>query len=80
MKALKKLRQEMGMTQANLAQKMGVTQSMVAKWEAGSSCPRGEVLVRLASLLHCTIDELFGREPGAPAAGGQDSVRWNERG
>lgn len=74
MKTLKKLRQEMGMTQENLAQKMGVTQSMVAKWEAGSSCPRGEVLVRLANLLHCTIDELFGRAPSAPAVGGQDSA------
>lgn len=62
MQALKEMRRKRGMTQASLAQKMGVTQSMVAKWEAGGSCPRGEVLTRLADLLHCSIDELFGRK------------------
>ena len=65
MQGLKKLRLNRKMTQVELAQRMGVTQSMVAKWETGDSYPRGETLTRLANLLHCTIDELFGRgEPG----------------
>ena len=58
---LKNLRYRESMTQENLAQKLGVTQSMIAKWENGGSYPRGEMLTRLADVLHCTIDELFGR-------------------
>lgn len=63
LRGLKSLRRKDAMTQGDLAQKLGVTQSMVAKWEAGASYPRGEMLSRLADVLNCTIDELFGREP-----------------
>ena len=63
LRGLKNLRRKNTMTQEDLAQKLGVTQSMVAKWEAGASYPRGEMLFRLANVLNCSIDELFGREP-----------------
>ncbi len=61
MKALKLLRLQQNMTQAELAQKMGVTQSLIAMWEREASMPSASKLPELADLLHCTIDELYGR-------------------
>lgn len=69
MQGLKKFRLKKNMTQAELAQQMGVTQSMVAKWEIGDSYPRGETLTRLADLLCCSIDDLFGRSVGPEERG-----------
>lgn len=63
MKGLKEMRRGAGLTQADLSKTLGVTQSTVAMWECGVSYPRGEMLTKLADVLHCTIDELFGRIP-----------------
>lgn len=72
MNAIKSLRERNGLSQRALADGVGVTQQAVAKWEAGGAYPRGEVLAVLADLLHCTIDELFGR--GESAGPEQDSA------
>lgn len=56
-------RKKAGLTQKELAEKLGVDQSAVSFWETGRSAPRGAKLFRLADILNCTIDELFGREP-----------------
>lgn len=59
---LKELRKKAGYSQMELAKQIGVTQSNVAKWETGNYYPRPALLPVLADLLHCTIDDLFGRE------------------
>ena len=60
--ALKKIRSQANMTQVELARQLNVAQSSVAAWENNeSSYPRAELLPALADLLHCTIDDLFGR-------------------
>lgn len=61
MNNIKLLRRRSSVSQQELAGKVGVTQQAVAKWETGKSYPRGETLVKLASVLGCTIDELFGQ-------------------
>ena len=62
MKKFKELRQAVGATQTQIAEKLNVAQSTVATWENNeSSYPRAELLPSLADLLHCTIDDLFGR-------------------
>ena len=62
MVALKKIRSQANMTQVELAKRLNVAQSSVAAWENNeSSYPRAELLPALADLLHCTIDDLFGR-------------------
>ena len=52
-------RERVGLTQAALAQKIGVTQQAVASWEAGKTLPRPSMLLRLADVLGCTVDELL---------------------
>ncbi len=69
MKCLKELRQKCGYTQIILAEKMGVSQSSLAGWETGDSFPAAEKLPKLADILGCTIDQLYGRgEPERPSA------------
>lgn len=60
---LKELRRTKSMTQADLARMIGVTQSVVAQWERGATMPNAAKLPELASMLNCTIDDLFGRTP-----------------
>lgn len=60
---LRVLRQERGLTQAQFASKIGTHQNTVSQWESGKRNPPSSILPRLASVLGCTIDELFGRSP-----------------
>lgn len=66
---IKTLREGKGLRQEELAHILGVSRSAVAMWETDKSYPRGETLAKLASVLDCTIDELYAREPP-----GQDSA------
>lgn len=61
MKNLQVLRRKNNFTQAEVAITLGVSASSVAKWETTNTFPRAELLPALADLLHCTIDDLFGR-------------------
>lgn len=62
---IKEKREQLGITQAELAKEMGVDQSAVCLWETGKTCPRGKLLPRLAGLLKCSIDELMKADESA---------------
>ena len=66
MNGIQNLRMQKGITQIQLASDLGVDKSTVAKWETGKAFPRADLLPKIADLLGCSIDQLFGRE--APAA------------
>lgn len=51
------------MTQAELAARLCVDPSSVAKWETEKAYPRADMLPKIASILGCTIDELYADEP-----------------
>ncbi len=53
------LREQKGMTQAELAQRLSVTPAAVSKWENGESKPRIETLFQLAEILGVTAEELM---------------------
>lgn len=52
-------REKVGFTQREVAEKLGVDQSAVSLWETGKTAPRVSVLVKLAGLYCCTVDELL---------------------
>ena len=54
---IRRLREERGLTQKQLASKLFVSDNVVSKWERGESLPDPETLARLA--------ETFGVEVGA---------------
>ena len=56
------LREQKGMTQAQLAQMLNVTAAAVSKWENGESKPRIETLFSLAQILGVSAEELMAGE------------------
>lgn len=62
LRGLRALRKARGMSQEDLATALGVRQGTVSAWEKGINFPRASVLVALAALLECTLEELL-RDP-----------------
>ena len=58
---LKAARTAAHLTQDQLAQQMGRHLKTIMNWEQGIAVPEFEDLVKLADLLHCSIDFLTGR-------------------
>lgn len=86
---LYKLRQEAGFTQAYVAHKVGVTNKSVSKWENGASKPSTNVLRKLATLFHVSVEELLTLKEekampdikkivitGGPCAGKTTAMSW----
>lgn len=57
---LKYLRNERGYTQNYLAKKMDVSQNTIVRWENGYKSPTKDHLIKLADLLHVSLDYLVG--------------------
>lgn len=57
------LREEAGISQAQLAKKLDVTRSSVNAWEMGLSTPTTQYVVALAKLFHVSADYILGTEP-----------------
>lgn len=60
---IKRLRQEHGMSQDELASRVHVVRQTVSKWERGASVPDAETLRALAETLGVTPNELLGHGP-----------------
>lgn len=61
---LKKLRQQEGLTQQQLANKLGVTKSVISYYELQERYPSPDVLTKLARIFHVSTDYLLGIEKG----------------
>lgn len=59
-KRLALLRKERGFTQVELAEKIGIIQPLISDYERGRLRPHPEMLVKLATALKVTADELLG--------------------
>ncbi len=57
---IKALREEAGLSQAQLAKKLSVTRSSVNAWEMGISIPTTQYVVELSQLFHVSSDYLLG--------------------
>lgn len=57
---IKRLRKNMGLSQAMLARKLGVTRASVNAWEMELSSPTAVYLVEMAQLFHTTTDDILG--------------------
>lgn len=55
----RRLRNAAKLTQDGLAEKLGVDRSTVAKWETGDALPRAAMLLKIASILGCSMDVLL---------------------
>lgn len=55
---LTRLRQQVGLTQAQLADMLNYTDKAVSKWERGESIPDLRVLIQLAEIYHISLDDI----------------------
>lgn len=62
---LKKIRQESGMTQAEVADKIGVAKNTYCNWEKGTREPNIMTIKALAKLFNVSSDYLVGLEENA---------------
>ena len=63
---IKEFREEMQLTQRDLAERMGNAQRNISNWENGTSEPDCKSILMLAEIFDVSIDELFGRVPSSP--------------
>jgi CheY-like chemotaxis protein/DNA-binding XRE family transcriptional regulator len=59
--SIKKIREEKGFSQEELARKLDVAQSTIGMWESGKRTPKLDELSRLARVLNITINRLIGQ-------------------
>ena len=59
---IKELREQAGLSQAQLARRLDVTRSSVNAWEMGISTPTTQYVVAMARLFHVTVDYLLSLE------------------
>ncbi len=59
---IKSSRENLAVTQAELARKLSVTRACVNAWEMGISIPSSERMVELAEVLNVSTDFLFGKD------------------
>ena len=64
---IKKLREQNGMTQKELARKVGVSEKAVINWELDCSNPTARNMLALADIFSVSMDALYGREERAAA-------------
>ena len=67
---IKEYREELQLTQKQLAEKINNLQRNVSNWENGTSEPDCDTILRLAEIFDVSIDELFGREHYPASANG----------
>lgn len=61
-KRIKELREEIGISQAQLAKKLQVSRSSVSSWEMGSTMPTATYLIELSKIFRCSVDYILGVE------------------
>lgn len=62
---VKYLREQKGLTQADLAKQLGITRSSVNAWEMGISVPSTQYIVEIANLFKVSTDYILGVDSSA---------------
>lgn len=57
--SIKFLRIRKGLTQVELAKEVGVSFPTVSSWETGKSIPSPRHLKKLATVLDCSVEQIF---------------------
>lgn len=59
---IKEYREKCGLSQSQLAKKIEVTSGLVGSYEIGLKVPSLAVIIRMADVFECSVDELLGRD------------------
>lgn len=72
---IKRLRQDRGINQEQLAEQLHVTRQAVSSWETGKTQPDIETLTQLAEFFGVSVEHLIYGKP-SQAESGQKQKRW----
>lgn len=61
--AIRAKREKNDIEQTELASRIGITKQLLSRIETNATIPSVKVIISLADTLHCSTDELLGREP-----------------
>lgn len=61
---LRFLREESGMTQAEVAEKLGTSRALVAMYEVGAKVPNVNLAAKIASMFGVTVDQMMNFKKG----------------
>lgn len=61
-KSIKRIRKSRDMDQQELAKYVGVNKSSICKIEQGAQLPSLLTTIKIANVLHCSLDDLCGRK------------------
>lgn len=53
------MRERLALSQYELSKLLNVTQSTISMWETGMTFPRKKMLIKLASIFKCNVQEFF---------------------
>jgi transcriptional regulator with XRE-family HTH domain len=62
MTRIRELRQQVGISQNELARRMGLKNTSVIQWERGSNMPSADKLPKLAEILGVEISDLYDKD------------------
>jgi len=57
---IREARERLGMKQKDLAMQLGISRPNLSRYETGEREPDSEILIKIASILNCSIDYLYG--------------------
>ena len=79
---LRRRREELGLSRAELAERLGVSRSAVGNYETGVSTPKEDILLRLFDALQVDPNYLIrtASTPRASSAPGRSSGFWRSSG
>lgn len=61
--AIKSRREELGLSQAYVAEKAGISQAMLCQIERGTKNPSLQISAEIAKMLRCSLDDLLAGMP-----------------
>ena len=61
-KFIAECRRNVGLTQAQLAEKLGITDKAISKWERGIAMPDSSIMLELCDILSISVNELLSGE------------------
>lgn len=76
---LKKRRNELGITQQELAEKLFVTRQTISRWENNISYPNLDMLVEISNILELSLDEFLKGENADVVSKISNDVRMKEK-
>ena len=76
---LKELREEIGISQVELAKKIGISNKNIHAYEKGYSEPAIDVLIKLADFFNCSVDFLIERTDDYNIVSSSDTNSYKDR-